>query len=183
SSYPGTEREHSVANALRPADGLPQRPALGVVSGRAMTTATQREQREEIGRRRVVFLLGACSRTELGVLRRWIEEHHVPTGIPHDAIRTPPTRRRRRTPVDSRLEACLAADDDPMLTPLRVAWLPGPARGGPRRRFLQLLLLGDPRDPGRMRQAVGARHAARYQVVAGHAAPASAPRQPRPRPR
>jgi glycerol-3-phosphate O-acyltransferase len=60
-----------------------------------------------------------------------------------------------------------------MLTPLRVAWLPGPARGGPRRRFLQLLLLGDPRDPGRMRQAVGARQAARYQVVAGEAAPAS----------
>src|SRR5215471_14508734 len=129
-----------------------------------MTTATQREQREEIGRRRVVFLLDACSHTELGILRRWIEEHHVPTGIPYDAIPIPPTRRRRRTTVDSRLEACLAADDDPMLTPLRVAWLPGPARGGPRRRFLQLLLLGDPRDPGRMRQAVGARHAARYQV-------------------
>src|SRR5262249_28696064 len=134
---------------------------------------TQREQREEIGRRRVVFLLDACSRTELGILRRWIEEHHVPTGIPYDAIPIPPTRRRRRTTVDSRLDACLAADDDPMLTPLRVAWLPGPARGGPRRRFLQLLLLGDPRDPGRMRQAVGARHAARYQVVAGEAAPAS----------
>jgi glycerol-3-phosphate O-acyltransferase len=138
-----------------------------------MTTATQREQLEEIGRRRVVFLLDACSRTELGILRRWIEEHHVPTGIPYEAIPIPPTRRRRRTRVDSRLEACLAAADDPMLTPLRVAWLPGPARGGPRRRFLQLLLLGDPRDPGRMRQAVGARQAARYQVVAGEAAPAS----------
>jgi glycerol-3-phosphate O-acyltransferase len=138
-----------------------------------MTSATQREQREEIGRRRVVFLLDACSHTELGILRRWIEEHHVPTGILYDAIPIPPTRRRRRTPVDSRLEACLAAADDPMLTPLRVAWLPGPARGGPRRRFLRLLLLGDPRDPGRMRQAVGARQAARYQVVAGEAAPAS----------
>ena len=42
SSYPGTEAEHSVAHAPRPADGLPRRPALGVVSGRAMTTATQR---------------------------------------------------------------------------------------------------------------------------------------------
>jgi glycerol-3-phosphate O-acyltransferase len=138
-----------------------------------MTTATHREQREDIGRRRVIFLLDACSGTELGILRRWIEEHHVPTGIPWDAIPIPPTRRRRRTQVDTRLEACLAADDDPMLTPLRVAWLPGPARGGPRRRFLKLLLLGDPRDPGRMRQAVGARQAARYQVVAGEAAPAS----------
>ena len=138
-----------------------------------MTTATQREQREEISRRRVIFLLDASSRTELGILRRWIQEHHVPTGIPYDAIPIPPTRRRRRTPVDPRLEVCLAADDDPMLTPLRVAWLPGPARGGPRRRFLRLLLLGDPRDPGRMRQAVGARRATRYQVVAGEAAPAS----------
>ena len=138
-----------------------------------MTTATQREQHEEIGRRRVVFLLDACSRTELGILRRWIEEHHVPTGIPYDAIPIPPTRRRRRTTVDARLDTVLAADDDPMLTPLRVAWLPGPAHGGPRRRFFRLLLLGDPRDPGRMRQAVGARQVARYQVVAGEAAPAS----------
>jgi glycerol-3-phosphate O-acyltransferase len=137
-----------------------------------MTQATQQHARDEVGRHRVVFLLDACSGIELRILQQWIAEHHVPTGIPWDAIPIPPTRRRgRRTRPDSRLEAALTAPDDPMLTPLRVVWVPGDSQDGPRRRFVKLLLLGDPRDPGRMRQAVGARQAARYQVVAGEAAP------------
>src|SRR5262245_59038030 len=139
-----------------------------------MAQAKQQEVGEDVGRRRVVFLLDACSRTELRILQQWIAEHHVPTGIPWEAIPIPPTRRRGRwTRPDPRLEAALTAPDDPMLTPLRVAWLPGESSGGPRRRFVKLLLLGDPRDPGRMRQAVGARQAARFQVVAGEAAPVS----------
>jgi glycerol-3-phosphate O-acyltransferase len=139
-----------------------------------MAQARQQEAREELGGRRVLFLLDACSRTELRILRQWIEEHHAPTGIPWDAIPIPPTRRRgRKTRPDARLDAALTAGDDPMLTPLRVAWQASESTTGPRRRFVKLLLLGDPRDPGRMRQAMGARRAARYQVVAGEAAPAS----------
>jgi len=149
-------------------------PELGVVSARAMAQPRQQEVVEEVTRRRVVFLLDACSRTELRILQQWITEHHAPTGIAWDAIPIPPTRRRGRTTrPDPRLDAALTSTDDPMLPPLRVAWLPGPGEGGPRRRFLKLLLLGDPRDPGRMRQAVGARQSARYQVVAGEAAPVS----------
>src|SRR5215472_14020858 len=139
-----------------------------------MAFATRQQEREEVGGRRVVFLLDACSGVERRILRQWVLEHHAPTGIPYEMIAIPPTRRRPRRPrLDARLEACLAAYDDPLFTPLRVAWLPAPARGGARRQLLRLLLLGDPRDPGRVRQALGARRAARYQVVAGEAALAS----------
>ncbi len=139
-----------------------------------MAQATQQDVGEDVGRRRVVFLLDACSGTELRLLQQWITQHHEPTGIAWDAIPIPPTRRRSRsTHPDPRLEAALTAADDPMLTPLRVAWLPVASQDGPRRRFFKLLLLGDPRDPGRMRQAVGAHQTARYQVVAGEAAPVS----------
>jgi glycerol-3-phosphate O-acyltransferase len=139
-----------------------------------MAVATQQQERVEVGARRVVFLLDACSGIEQRILRQWILEHHVPTGIPYEMIAIPPTRRRPRRPrLDSRLEACLAAYDDPLLTPLRVVWLPKEAPGGPRRRLLRLLLLGDPRDPGRVRQALGSRRSTRFQVVAGEAALAS----------
>src|SRR4029453_7773553 len=149
-------------------------PELGVVSARAMAQPRQQEVVEEGARRRVVFLLDACSRTELRILQQWITEHHAPTGIAWDAIPIPPPRRRGRTTrPDPRLDAALTSTDDPMLTPLRVAWLPGPGGGGPRRRFLKLLLLGDPRARARMRQVVGSRQSARYQVVAGEAAPVS----------
>ena len=85
-----------------------------------MAVATQQQEREEVGARRVVFLLDACSGIEQRILRQWILEHHVPTGIPYEMIPIPPTRRRPRRPrLDSRLDACLAAYDDPLLTPLR----------------------------------------------------------------
>ena len=143
-----------------------------------MAWATRQITREDAVRRRVVFLLDASSRIEARILHQWIAEHHVQTEIPWDAIPIPPSRRRRRgrrrkTRVDPRLEAVLTAADDPMLTPLRVAWLPGPPRGGPRRHFLRLLLFGDPRDPGIVRQSVSTGRPGRYRVVAGEAAPVS----------
>ena len=78
---------------------------------------------------------------------------------------------------DPRLEAVLTAPDDAMLTPLRVAWLPEPPKGGPRRQFLRLLLLGDARDPGFARQAMAAGRPGRCQVVAGEAAPVASDRR------
>ena len=125
--------------------------------------------------RRVVFLLDATTSVEQRLLARWIDEHHGPTGIPYVAIAIPPSRRRRRRTVDrAALEGCLAATDDPLLTPLRVAWLAAPERGGPLRRLVTLLMAGDPRDPGRMRQRwVLERHPERAQVVLADAAPVS----------
>src|SRR5205823_8919141 len=76
--------------------------------------------------------------------------------------------------VDPRLEAALAVGDDPLLAPLRVAWLPAEQDGVRPARLAQLLTLGDPRDPGRLRQArVLRRHPHRCCIVAGEPAPAS----------
>ncbi|MEO8605332.1 MAG: glycerol-3-phosphate 1-O-acyltransferase [bacterium] len=128
--------------------------------------------------RRVVFLLDACSRIERRLLHDWIEQHR-PAGMNGElVIPIPPSRRRRRGNIDPRLEASLATGDDPLLAPLRVAWFaPGgnPARGARLREFFTV---GDPRDPGTLRQAVALRRdPTRFRVVVGDPAPASDLRQ------
>jgi len=61
-----------------------------------------------------------------------------------------------------------------LLTPVRVAWLPAPVRGGPLRRLVKLLVAGDPRDPVRFRQRWTARrHPERAQIVLADAATVS----------
>lgn len=124
--------------------------------------------------RRVVFLLDASSRIEQRLLREWIEQHR-PAGVNGEVvIPIPPSRRRRRGGLDPRLEASLATGDDPLLAPLRVAWFApdgNPERGA---RLRELLTVGDPRDPGTLRQALALRRAPeRWQVVSGDPAPAS----------
>jgi glycerol-3-phosphate O-acyltransferase len=128
------------------------------------------------GGRRVVFLLDASSALERDLLRQWIERHR-PDGVSraaHDAVSIPPSRRRRAGRVDTRLEAILAAGEDPLLAPLRVAWLPTKTDETGRARIAALLTLGDPRDPGRWRQArVLRRHPDRCRVVVAEPAPVS----------
>src|SRR5262245_10974004 len=125
--------------------------------------------------RRVVFLIDASSELEAHLLGQWIARQR-PAGLPPgdgEAIAIPPTRRRRRTPL-ARLEARLAAGDDALLAPLRIAWLPK-ERGGQRAAVLSdLLRAGDPRDPGALRQrAVLLRAPDRCRIVAGEPAPVS----------
>jgi len=124
--------------------------------------------------RRVVFLLDACSRIERRLLCDWIERNR-PVGVNGEAvIPIPPSRRRRRGQLDRRLEESLATGDDPLMAPLRVAWFaPGgnPARGA---RLRELLTVGDPRDPGALRQVLALRRdPSRFRVVVGDPAPAS----------
>jgi glycerol-3-phosphate O-acyltransferase len=118
---------------------------------------------------RTIFLIDASSRLEHRLITEWIGAQH---GEDAEVVVIPPSRRPRRRRLDPRLEACLAADDDPLLAPLRVAWLPGEAPGGRLRGLLRLLLLGDPRDPGRWRQrSIVRHHPERARVV--EAEPAS----------
>ncbi|HLY38892.1 MAG TPA: glycerol-3-phosphate 1-O-acyltransferase [Candidatus Binatia bacterium] len=126
--------------------------------------------------RRIVFLVDASSALERRVLERWIARAR-PDGVGAaacDVVAIPPSRRRRGARLDPRLEATLAAGDDPLLAPLRVAWLPPGEIGVRAARLAQILTLGDPRDPGRLRQArILRRHPERCRVVAGEPAPAS----------
>ena len=128
------------------------------------------------GGRRVVFLLDASSGLERRFLEQWIARAR-PSGVTpagYDVVAIPPSRRRRTGRVDSRLEATLATGDDPLLAPLRVAWLPPKGDGARAARLSRLLSVGDPRDPGRLRQAqVLRRHPDRCRVVVAEPAPAS----------
>src|SRR5262245_33747907 len=67
----------------------------------------------------------------------------------------------------------LSAPGDPLLAPLRVAWIPR-KRDGERRARLINLLSGDPRDPNALRQRfIATREFDRCRIVAGEPAPAS----------
>ena len=124
--------------------------------------------------RRVIFLLDASSRIERRLLEQWIEQHRPAAATSVSAIPVPPSRQRRRRPLDARLEAALVTDDDPLLAPLRVAWLSGGANGARAARLSDLLTFGDPRDPGVPRQAwVLRRYPERHRVVVGEPAPLS----------
>jgi glycerol-3-phosphate O-acyltransferase len=131
--------------------------------------------------RRVVFLLDASSKLERRVLEQWIEQARPPgiTSSGYDLVSIPPSRSGRPGRLDPRLEATLAMGDDPLLAPLRVAWLPtSNGNGVQAARLSSLFKLGDPRDPGRLRQAqVLRRHPDRCRVVVAEPAPASALRQ------
>lgn len=89
----------------------------------------------------------------------------------------PTTRRRRRRAgkSDPRLGAFLDTDSDPLLIPLRIAWLPSKKRNGLRvARLRELLALGDPRDPNVLRQVyLYYRHPDRVRILIGTATHAS----------
>jgi glycerol-3-phosphate O-acyltransferase len=125
---------------------------------------------------RPVFLLDASSALERRLLEAWIERRRPADLPPGDCAAIPilATRRRRKTPTLARLEAHLAVDSDPLLIPLRVAWLPK-KRGGKRTvRLSDILTFGDPRDPDPLRQHwILRRGRDRCRIVAGDPAPAS----------
>src|SRR5262249_22626943 len=127
--------------------------------------------------KRLVFLLDASSTIEQGILERWIESHR-PEGISPtscEAIGIPASRRRRARKLDPRLEARLAVGGDRCWAPRRVAWLPPEKHGVREVRFSDLLTLGDPRDPGVLRQAWLLRwDPERHRVVIAEPAPAAA---------
>ena len=111
----------------------------------------------ETGGRDVVFLLDTASRFERGLLETWIERQRPEAGTAPTAnvkvdVLTLPSSRRRRGRLDPGLEPILASGTDPLLAPLRIAWL-APERDGRREaRLSDVLALADPRDPDRLRE-------------------------------
>jgi glycerol-3-phosphate O-acyltransferase len=124
---------------------------------------------------RIVFLLDASSGLERRLLESWIERNRPEHSRgDHASFPIPPSRRGRGRALDPRLEATLASPGDPLFAPLRIAWLP-PLRDGERTaRFSDLVTMGDPRDPNRLRQAwVVRRSPDCCRIVAGEPAHAS----------
>jgi hypothetical protein len=76
--------------------------------------------------KRLVFLLDASSALEMELLESWIRRHQPQTleSTDFDVVALPPTRRRRPDASLDCLEEKLGPDDDALLAPLRVAWLP-----------------------------------------------------------
>jgi glycerol-3-phosphate O-acyltransferase len=118
-----------------------------------------------------VFLAHATSRTEARLLEDWIgrwEADRTTATI----VWMDPVRGGQRTSAS--LHAQLTGDDDPLLIPLRVAWLP-PERSGRRSvRFRDVLATGNPRRPRRAQQRFLIRHdPGRAVVVCGEPATAA----------
>lgn len=124
---------------------------------------------------RIVFLIDASSALERRLIDAWILRHAPEGAEPQLPLEIPASRRRgrRRTSLAA-LDGCLAAEGDVLLAPLRVAWLARERDGVRSARFSDLVRLGDPRDPGLLRQhAVLRREPDRCRIVAGEPAMAS----------
>ncbi len=119
-----------------------------------------------------VYLVDACSRVEKKLIEDWISDSS--NGKRCSTLPIPPSRGRARPAIDPQLEAVLATDDDPLLTPLRVAWFPKTRDGIRAARVSDLWTFGDPRDPGPIRQSWIVRNSPeRYRVVEADPAPLS----------
>jgi glycerol-3-phosphate O-acyltransferase len=124
---------------------------------------------------RIVFLIDASSALERRLIDAWILRHAPEGAEPQLPFEIPPSRRRgQRRRSLAALDGCLAAEGDVLLAPLRVAWLARERDGVRSARFSDLVRLGDPRDPGLLRQhAVLRREPDRCRIVAGEPAMAS----------
>lgn len=128
------------------------------------------------GGRRIVFLLDTSSATEATILQRWIAQNcALNKTLRVDTAPLPPSRRRKKNPnFAAKLEMALHADDDPLLAPLRIAWLPKEVAGARKVRFRDLLTFRDPRDPSWIREKWTLRFQPdRCRIVCGQPAPLS----------
>lgn len=123
--------------------------------------------------RAIVFLLDAATGLEDRLLRAWIERLELAPGP--DIVGLAPSRIRRPTKrTNRRLGELLRAPSDPWLVPLRVVWLPTERQGRRTVSWLDVIKLGDPRDPRWWRDyAILARHPDRVQIVVGRGAGAA----------
>ena len=103
----------------------------------------------DAGGRTVLFLIEVGSRRERRLILEWIARSGS-RGDAYRVVEVPSSRRRfGRRGVSADLRSFLDRDDDPLLAPVRVAWL-APEKDGRRTAgLLDLLLFGDPGIPAR----------------------------------
>lgn len=122
--------------------------------------------------RDLVLLVDATGSREDRLVAEWIERHR-PDGARYQVVALPASRRRRpqrrwRGALQRTLEEL---PSDALLVPLRVAWRSPVPRGRRIPRLIDLITLGDPRDPNRLLQEVIVRfRPERVAVIAGASA-------------
>ncbi|QDQ91210.1 glycerol-3-phosphate 1-O-acyltransferase [Rhodococcus sp. WB9] len=111
-----------------------------------------------------VYLIETMSDMEDDVLRTWLERQANDSGQPPPTVRV----------TDQALADLVRRKDDPLLTPLRVVWLPKETHPDGAQRFRETLSLRDPLHPGQnMQRRVMRDDPARCQVLEGDPAPLS----------
>lgn len=92
----------------------------------------------------VVYLLDASTALETQLLTGWVHR----TDGPHaDVLHVESSRIRRRRHTDPRLASQVRDDPEAWFVPLRVVWMPAERQGERTVSWVDLLKLGDPRDP------------------------------------
>jgi glycerol-3-phosphate O-acyltransferase len=133
--------------------------------------------------RQYLFLLDASSPFEARLLKSWIKETTAKEQRSSGLIETvniPSSRRVAKTQeFSSRFETCIDQGEDPLVSPLRIAWLAKKRDGTRAARLIDLFLyLGDPRDPGPLRQRwINTFHPDRCKILVGQPAPLSSLRE------
>ena len=119
----------------------------------------------------VIVIADPASQVERDLIARWVNEN-TPDGIPVDVISIPPSRRRKPYHrLDERLASRLERDDNPLIFPLRVVWMPQVRDGRRSLSWKDFLSLRDPRDPDVFSQhAIVRMHPDRVRILAGSGA-------------
>ncbi len=89
-----------------------------------------------------VYLIETMSDMEDDVLRTWLERQADDSGQPPPTVRV----------TDQALADLVRRKDDPLLTPLRVVWLPKETHPDGAQRLRETLSLRDPLHPGQNMQ-------------------------------
>jgi glycerol-3-phosphate O-acyltransferase len=118
----------------------------------------------------IIFLGEASTPTERRLLERWIDEHRPAAAATVELITIPHPQHDAVLSVGD-LHVRLSRDDDPVLAPLRVAWLPRERNGERVARLADLLAWRDPRSPRpRRQQQIVRREPDRALVLVGEPA-------------
>ncbi|MFF0817551.1 glycerol-3-phosphate 1-O-acyltransferase [Rhodococcus sp. NPDC003318] len=116
------------------------------------------------GQRPRVYLTEAMTETESGVLHTWLGLQVSGSSVPATAV----------TITDQALDELTRREDDPLLTPVRVVWLPRDPHEPGAQRLREALSPRDPLHPGRSAQRRMLRNdPARCRVIEGEPAPLS----------
>ncbi len=124
--------------------------------------------------RPVVVLADATTKLERRIIEAWVERQPETASVT-DVIAIRPSRRRNLNQrTDPRLHARLDRGDDPWVVPARIAWLPNERNGRRSVSLVDILKLGDPRDPDPVREhVILSKFAHRVRIVTGAGASAT----------